>query len=419
MKLDYLGTAVVAMWMGQLVGEQGLALLSALLPWGAIFTWLLYLVPRGMASLISREVGGGGTKGTNLVASAALLQLLVGISLLALSMTLLWIGADSLAQAVGLSSPDVKLYGVLYLAGLFLFGVAEVFLLAVSATGNTRVTFVRSLFALVCLAALTPLLIQTIELGLFGPVVSELIFYFLLAALIIPLVLRSSHSLGLGRYRRSISLVYRWREILSIGAPAQISRVVGQMSFVVYFQMLSSEGTAVIAGFGVALRILIVVAVVITAWSQASAILYGIHLGAGRRRKCVKVERASAAGSMVIGTFSLLVFALFPGVLGRIFTSSHAAIAIVEESLGVIQFALVPFCFCQLWLTLCEARGSTGRASAGSIFADLSGLCVALYWDGGLEGAALGFTSAQYIKFSILGFLLHEKFIVRLFRARA
>ena len=79
-----------------------------------------------------------------------------------------------------------------------------------------------------------------------------------------------------------------WREVLRIGVPSIMTNLVGPVSMGVVFGLLAKYGHAVVAGFGVAIRIESLAVMILMAMSSSISPMVGQNWGAGQQRGSTK-----------------------------------------------------------------------------------------------------------------------------------
>ena len=409
-KLDYLVGFTVHAWMGQLVGLAGLALLGVLQPFLLVVVWLVLIVPKGVASMVAREIGAGTRNAIDLIASGAVLQVLMSCAIVLIGIVGLWLGAEQIADGIEPTRTEVFWYGAWYLLALPLFGLAMLLLFAIFATGNTRAGMWRSLAGLLTLSLSVPLCIDTFEMGILGPAVAEALFNLVILAALSFVVIRWGRTLELGEYSNGFRQRQRWGAMLSIGGPAQFSRVFQHCTLIYLAQVAAEDGSVAVGGYGISFMILLLGAQFTMGWARAAAIAFGQNYGARQPQRALAFLRVSVVGSLAIGAFFFAV-ASFPRPLIRLFSSDPAMVESAAQTMSIVRWALVPIALWQLWLALFEAVGRTIRAASIYMISDLAGVGCAILMADGVDTAAWALVIANSLKGILLVGLLPSRLI--------
>ena len=110
-----------------------------------------------------------------------------------------------------------------------------------------------------------------------------------------------------------------WREVLRIGVPSIMTNLVGPVSMGVVFGLLAKYGHAVVAGFGVAVRIESLAVMILMALSSSISPMVGQNWGAGRHERIDAALRFGYRFSFAWGVFIFVVLAAFGrGIVGLI-----------------------------------------------------------------------------------------------------
>jgi putative MATE family efflux protein len=110
-----------------------------------------------------------------------------------------------------------------------------------------------------------------------------------------------------------------WREVLRIGVPSIMTNLVGPVSMGVVFGLLAKYGHAVVAGFGVAVRIESLAVMILMALSSSISPMVGQNWGAGNHARIDAALRFGYRFSFAWGAFIFVILATFGrGIVGLI-----------------------------------------------------------------------------------------------------
>jgi putative MATE family efflux protein len=138
-----------------------------------------------------------------------------------------------------------------------------------------------------------------------------------------------------------------WREVLRIGVPSILTNLIGPVSMAVVFGLLAQYGHAVVAGFGVAVRIESLALMVLMALSSSISPVVGQNWGAGRHDRIAVALRLGYRFSIAWGVFAFVVL----GGLGR------SIVALINDDPAVVEatyryLLIVPLSYSMLGVTM-------------------------------------------------------------------
>ena len=106
-------------------------------------------------------------------------------------------------------------------------------------------------------------------------------------------------------------VLHSWSEVLRIGVPSIMTNLVGPVSMGVVFGLLAKYGHAVVAGFGVAVRIESLAVMILMAMSSSISPMVGQNWGAGQHDRIDAALRFGYRFSFAWGVFIFAVLATF------------------------------------------------------------------------------------------------------------
>src|SRR5438094_402400 len=152
---------------------------------------------------------------------------------------------------------------------------------------------------------------------------------------------------GTGRVRiLTRQLGAQWdvmRRLIRVALNGMFQYAIGQTSWMVLVRIVSSFGSAAVAGYTVAIRIFIFV--ILPSWGLASAAatLVGQNLGAGKPDRAERsVWLTTFYNMLFLGAVGVLLI-VFPEPIIRVFTDDPAVIAIGVDCLRVISYGNVAY----------------------------------------------------------------------------
>jgi MATE family, multidrug efflux pump len=303
----------------------------------------------GATSIMSRTLGRGDRPRAHVLGTHTLLLVL----LLVLSIAVLGRSfAGPLFAALGADTvilPLVTDYMHVWFIGLPLFAVPMVAMSMLRALGNARVPGMLMTAGAAMQVVLAPALIFGLPgvhdgIGYLGSAWAFVISRALTLTATIWVLKQRDIFQPLGSWR---DVVASWREVLRIGIPSILSNLIGPVSMGVVFGMLAKYGHAVLAGFGVAVRIESLALMVLMSLASSISPMVGQNWGAGHRDRIDRVLRIGYRFSLVWGVFAFAVL----GGLGRpIVALINADPAVIEATYRYLL--IVPLSYSMLGVTM-------------------------------------------------------------------
>jgi putative MATE family efflux protein len=300
----------------------------------------------GTTALVSRRIG---EKRPEAAAVSAVQAIFAGVVVSLLFSTAGIFFARDLLRLMGASAETVEMgymYPAIMLGGnaviMLLFIINAVFRSSGDAAISMRVLWIANIINII----LDPLLIFGIgpfpEMGVMGAAVATNIGRGVA-------VIYQLYLLGKGRYRvkiRAAQIVIRIREVakiirLSLGAIGQ--NIIATSSWIFLVWVITSLGEEVVAGYTIAIRI--VMFVLFPAWgmANAAATLVGQNLGAEQPERAERSAWIVGIGNMVLLGLISIIFISVPDVFIGFFVDPAIEPMVVQS--GVTCLRVVSFGF--------------------------------------------------------------------------
>jgi putative MATE family efflux protein len=326
---------------------------------------IVYAVAVGLAmattALVARRIGEKNERGA---ASAAVQSIVIGI---VFSIVLGILGAVYAPELLALmgASPETVAVGAPYTRVLYA-GMAGVLLLflnnAIYRGAGDATTAMRALWLANGInAIIDPCLIFGLgpfpEMGLMGGAIGTNIG----RGVGVAYQLWGFHKgtrLRIERSDLSIDLpVVRSLLRLSAGGIAQLLVATG--SYVVLIRVLAGFGSAVLAGYVVAIRV--VIFILLPAWglSNAAATLVGQNLGAGKPERAERSVWITGLWNMAFMALVTLLFVAFARPIVELFTTDAAASPVGVEALTIISYGYVFYAWGMVMMQAFNGAGDT------------------------------------------------------------
>jgi putative MATE family efflux protein len=133
------------------------------------------------------------------------------------------------------------------------------------------------------------------------------------------------------------------RLFFRIGAPISVGQGLSGMGFVVLQGIVNGFGTAVIAAFGVGVRIIGLFNMPAIGFSRATASLVGQSIGAGRPEQARIVLRQSVLTILAFITAGMAITFFFGNWVVRFFVDDPAVVEVGAVMFRVISISVIPF----------------------------------------------------------------------------
>ena len=295
----------------------------------------------GATSLMSRALGGGNRARAYVLGTHTLL--LVAILVVALAV-LGRIFSEQFFRAMGADEvilPMVVHYMNVWFLGLPLFALPMVSMSMLRALGNARIPGLLMSGGAALQVVIAPALIFGIPgltdgMGYTGSAWAFVTSRFLTMLATGYVLTRRGMIQPLGEWRE---ITKSWGEVLRIGVPSIMTNLVGPVSMAVVFGLLSKHGHAVVAGYGVAVRIESLATMILMALSASISPMVGQNWGAGKHQR---IDAALSFGyrfSFAYGVFVFAVLAVFGRAIVGLINSDPAVIDATYHYLLIVPLS--------------------------------------------------------------------------------
>ncbi len=327
----------------------------------------------GVSSAISRALGARDERRAR---ALALHAMIVGglAGVLFTVVFLLWgraiytmLGGDAAVLPLALQ------YSGTFFAGATIVWFFHIFASIARGTGNMRVPS----STIICVAVLQIVFGGLLALG-FGPiprfglagVAAGQILAFFAGTITLLVYLRSRYSrLRLGFQGIPLSRELFW-DILKVGAVSCLSPLQSILTVIILAKFVASFGTTALAGYGIGVRLELLLVPIAFSIGSASVPMVGMAIGAQDVRRARRGAWIAATSSAaIIGALGCLV-ALYPDIWANLFTSDPNVERAAHDYLGIAGFGFAAYGF-----GLCLYFSSQG---SGRIFGPVLGGTVRL-----------------------------------------
>jgi putative MATE family efflux protein len=295
----------------------------------------------GATSLMSRALGSGNRARAYVLGTHTLLLVAIVVVTLAV---LGRIFCDEFFRAMGADAvilPMVGRYMRVWFLGLPLFAVPMVSMSMLRALGNARIPGMLMTGGAALQVVIAPALIFGIPgltegIGYTGSAWAFVTSRFLTLLATGYVLTHRGMIQPLGEWR---TILRSWGEVLRIGVPSIMTNLVGPVSMGVVFGLLAKHGHAVVAGFGVAVRVESLATMILMALSASISPMVGQNWGAGKHER---IDAALSFGyrfSFAYGAFVFAVLAMFGRALVGLVNHDPAVIDATYHYLLIVPLS--------------------------------------------------------------------------------
>lgn len=336
---------------------------------------IVYAIGMGLSTattaLVARRIG---EKKSGKAGMAAFQAIVAGFSVSLLITVPGIIYAKEFLLLMG-ASEEMAEAGYLYPAIMFggnsvimlLFIINAVFRSSGDAAVSMRVLLMANLFNIV----LDPLLIFGIgpfpELGLMGAAIATTIGRGLAVCYQFYLLFNGNKRIRLELHHVRIKLKVMF-QLFRLSAGGILQYIIATSSWIALFRIISELGADVLAGYTIAIRV--VVFALLPSWglSNAASTLVGQNLGAKQPDRAERTVWITAFTNMVLLGSIGLIFAIFPEPFIRIFIDDFAVVESGAKSLQIISYGFVFYAFGMVLVQGFNGSGDTVTPTKINLF---------------------------------------------------
>jgi MATE family, multidrug efflux pump len=295
------------------IGTQQLAAVSFSFPLVMGLSSVSMGLGIGATSIMSRTLGRGDRARAYVLGTHTLLLVLILVVSLAILGRVFGAHLFRVMGADEVILPLVTGYLNVWFLGLPLFALPMVAMSMLRALGNARIPGALMTAGAAMQVVLAPALIFGLPgifdgIGYTGSAWAFVASRFATMIATAYVLTRRGMIRPLGSWQ---DVLRSWREVLRIGVPSIMTNLVGPVSMGVVFGLLAKHGHAVVAGFGVAVRIESLAVMILMALSSSISPMVGQNWGAGQQGRIDAALRFGYRFSFAWGVFIFAVLATF------------------------------------------------------------------------------------------------------------
>lgn len=307
---------------------------------------LIYSVAIGLSAaataLVARRVGEGNREAAGeAVAQVILLSLLISVVVGIIG----FIYSEDILRVMG-ASEDVVKTGTMFTKIMFASSPAIVFLWtlggALRGAGDASTAMRSLLLANAINIALDYFLIMYLEVGVVGAAIATSIGRTIGVIYQISALMRGNGKITITKamYKPNWEII---KSLLNVASGGTGQFLIASASWIFLTRILADFGSEVLAGYNIAMRIMIFT--ILPAWglANASATLVGQNLGAGKPEQAEKSVWRVGLYNMLFLTIVGIFFVIFAEPMVRIFINHPRVVEIGEQCLKTLGLGYIFF----------------------------------------------------------------------------
>ena len=270
------------------------------------------------------------------IGSSLLLNFLFGI----ITLIGLWLFGNQLLGLLDLNNDAVQMGAYQYLsvsAIMLFFSYFNTFFIRMfSSFGNNKQSFYISAFGLLLNIILDPIFIYTFEWGVIGAAIATLIAQILMFSLFVYLARGILFNKDILHFR-----LHQVMEIVNLGIPMSIQRVLFTVINIVLAVLIAAYGTDAVAAQKIGLQIESVTFIVMGSLNGAVSSFIGQNFGAKKYKRISRGFRVSLFLGITYAFLTSIIFIFFSEELSGLFTRDKETIAMTAAYLEIIGLSQI------------------------------------------------------------------------------
>ena len=342
--------AVDTYFVGQLRSSQ-LAAMGFTFPVVMILNSVSLGLGIGLSSTVSRAIGSGNHhKVQRLTADGLLLAFLIVIILASIGISTI----RPLFSSLGASESTLELihsYMIIWFFGLPFVVIPMVGNNVIRATGDTLTPSMIMIVSVFVNSILDPLFIFGLgpfpQMGIAGAALATVIARFTTFVFSLYILIYRDKLLIFKKVRFK-EVCSSWKEIAFVGIPSALVQAITPLSLAIITRLLAQYGEAVVAGYGAASRLEMLILIIPNSLAIVMSPFAGQNWGANNIERIKKAAKVSSIISLSYGVFISLFFLTFATPLISLFNNNPLIIGagasylkIVGPSYGFLGILLI------------------------------------------------------------------------------
>ena len=328
-------------YIGQL-GKDQLAAMSFTFPVVMVLTSISIGLGMGTSAVISNEIGKGSFTRVRHIATNSLLLGFPVVAIFALVGSLTIEPLFRLMGAEGIILSYIKEYMQIWYMGVPFVVFPMIGNNIIRATGDMKTPGLIMVGIALFNIIIDPLLIFGIgpfpKMGIAGGALAT-VFSRALGMTLAFIVLIKREKILLFAIPKARELIDSWKQILYIGIPAGLSKLIIPLSMGIVTRLVAEFGSSAVAGFGVASRLEALAMMLLMALSSVLIPFTGQNMGAGRADRVLKALKLSYKFSLAWGLVMFIVFFFTGKFFAELFNKDAEIVAAVVLYLNIVSIS--------------------------------------------------------------------------------
>jgi putative MATE family efflux protein len=358
---------VDTIFVGQYVGQLGIAALSIVFPIQMLSMGIGQMMGMGGAALISMAIGQGDkTRAERILGNAitptiffSAILMIFGLSNMDFWLTLIGASEDVLPLATE--------YLQIILIGMFFQTFAMAFNFLIRAEGNVRVPMISMIIGAVLNIILDAIFIVPLGMGVGGAAWATIIAQMVSVAYCVVYYLSGKNFLKI--YLKN--LLIDWKllgSILAIGVSSFIMMMAGSICAIIINRVLKEYGGDIaISAWGIINRIVMFALIPGMVIGQGLQPILGFNYGARRYDRGLKVIKIAIIAATVCCVAAFIFLYSFPGFFARIFNGDPELVALTVYAAKRVFITMPIIGFMMVASTMFQALGKPIQAFFSSV----------------------------------------------------
>ena len=324
------------------IGPVPLAALSFTFPVVMVIGSIAHGLGMGITTAVSRAVGARDKQRQvvlvtwGMVLAVIVVSVFVTAGLLTIEKLFLLMGAD------GPTLAGIEAYMRIWYPGVLFLVVPMAGSAAIYGLGDTKTPARIISGAVLVNTILDPLLIFGIgpfpELGVAGAAMATVIARGLTFLAVMYVLFFREKTVSF-KTREFKDIIDAWREILRVGIPSSLTRVIVPIGSGVLTSMVAAFGPCAVAGFGLATRVELFALVAINALVSIMPVFVGQNWGGGHWRRIRRGFNLANWFSLGYGAFVCLLLLYIAEPIARLISQTPEVVAATVQYLRIVSIA--------------------------------------------------------------------------------
>lgn len=394
--LNSIYNIVDAIWIGNLVGEDGVSAITNCFPLTLVVTAISTAVSLATSVLVSQYYGAKDSNKVKLtIGNSYVFSIIIGITTAIFMIVTLPIWFKVLNTPIEILG-ITKTYAIIYMIGFVFNCFLLVIMEGLKATGNSKIPLIFVAIGTLINIVLDPILIK-MGLGISGAAYATLIAMFISALIGIIYVNKKSNLLKFDKQYLKLNKICL-KELLKIGLPIVAEQWFGTAVIMVEVYITNMSGVIGSAAYGVVSKLEQIIIVIGMSFKSLLTITVGQFIGNGKTNETTKILKEGFKLEIIpLLCISFIIF-IIPWQFCRIFVNSEEVILMAVKFLFAVGTAFVLWPIRQLVNGFIVGTGHTSIISITAIIASVIEVTlIYILIQNGLENLiALGFGILAY-----------------------